>query len=66
MDVLAHLRVIDFTTGIAGPYATKLFVDAGAEVIKIEPEGGDPARRVTAVGADLGEADAAWWAARTR
>jgi hypothetical protein len=45
MDVLAHLRVIDFTTDIAGPYATKLFVDAGAEVVKVEPEGGDPARR---------------------
>lgn len=59
MDVLAHLRVIDFTTDLAGPYATKLFVDAGAEVIKIEPEGGDPARRVTAVGAALGGADAA-------
>ena len=59
MDVLAHLRVIDFTTDIAGPYATKLFVDVGAEVIKIEPDGGDPSRRVTAVGAELGGADAA-------
>lgn len=57
MDALAHLRVIDCTTGIAGPYATKLFVDAGAEVIKVEPVGGDPVRRLTATGADLAGRD---------
>ena len=59
MDALAHLRVIDFTTNIAGPYATKLFVDAGAEVIKVEPVAGDPTRAVTAVGADLAGRDSA-------
>ena len=59
MDVLAELRVIEIATDIAGPYTGKLFVDAGAEVIKVEPAGGDPARRLTAVGADLGARDSA-------
>jgi len=42
------LRVVDLTTQIAGPYAGKLFVDAGAEVIKVEAPDGDPLRHWTA------------------
>ena len=48
--ILEGLRVVDLTTGIAGPYCTKLFVDAGAEVVKVEPPGGDPYRAWSATG----------------
>ncbi len=45
MDILAGVRIIDFSTGIAGPYATKLVADAGAEVVRVESASGDPLRR---------------------
>ncbi len=38
------LRVLDFTQGMAGSVATMVMSDFGAEVIKIEPPGGDPYR----------------------
>jgi crotonobetainyl-CoA:carnitine CoA-transferase CaiB-like acyl-CoA transferase len=43
--LLSGLRVVDRTTGIAGAYCTKILADAGAEVVKVEPLGGDPLRR---------------------
>lgn len=45
---LGRLRVVDLSTGIAGGYATKLLADAGADVLKLEPPGGDPLRRWSA------------------
>lgn len=48
-----ELRVLDLTTGIAGGYASKLLVDAGADVVIVEPPGGDPLRRRTAASAPL-------------
>jgi crotonobetainyl-CoA:carnitine CoA-transferase CaiB-like acyl-CoA transferase len=45
LQSLNDLRVIDFCDTIAGSYASKLLADAGAEVIKVEPPGGDSMRR---------------------
>lgn len=42
--LLAGVRVVELASEIAGPFAAKLLGDAGAEVIKVEPPGGDPAR----------------------
>ena len=41
---LAGVRVVEIAGDIAGPYCTKLLVDLGAEVTKIEPPSGDPLR----------------------
>jgi len=49
-EPLAGLRVLDLSQGIAGGYATKTLVDAGAEIIKLEPPEGDFLRRWSASG----------------
>jgi len=42
------LRVVDFSWWMAGPLATMVLADNGAEVIKVEPTTGDPARNLPA------------------
>ena len=52
---LRDLRVVEISDRIAGAYCGKLFVDAGADVVKVEPAAGDPLRRFTATGAKPAE-----------
>jgi crotonobetainyl-CoA:carnitine CoA-transferase CaiB-like acyl-CoA transferase len=42
--ILDGVRVIDCSEGMAGPVAALLLAEAGADVIKVERPGGDPAR----------------------
>ena len=43
---LAGIRILEVGTMLAGPYATMLLADLGAEVTKIEPAGGEISRSV--------------------
>ena len=44
MGRLTGLRIVDCTLFLPGPMLTMMLADQGAEVIKVEPPGGDPAR----------------------
>ena len=41
---LSHFKILDLSRILAGPFATQLLADFGAEVLKIEPLTGDPTR----------------------
>ncbi|MFB3105543.1 MAG: CaiB/BaiF CoA transferase family protein, partial [Pseudomonadales bacterium] len=41
---LAHLKVLDFSRVLAGPFASRMLADLGADVVKVEPPDGDITR----------------------
>lgn len=62
MKALQGLKVLELGQLIAGPFAGKFFAEFGADVIKIEPPGGDPLRKWRKVhrGTSL------WWYVQNR
>lgn len=42
--IYAGVRVVELASGIAGPYATRMLADHGADVVKVEPPEGDAYR----------------------
>jgi crotonobetainyl-CoA:carnitine CoA-transferase CaiB-like acyl-CoA transferase len=46
-SALAQLKVLDFSRVLAGPFATMMLADLGAEVTKVEPPSGDETRHWT-------------------
>jgi len=67
---LAGVKVLDLSRILAGPFATQLFADLGADVVKVEnPDGGDDTRRwgpPFTTKADGGRGDAAYFSACNR
>ena len=52
---LSGLRVLDLSIWRPGPYATSLLVPLGADVLKVEPPGGDPMRHYAGLFAAVNE-----------
>ncbi|MBA1193229.1 CoA transferase [Pseudomonas entomophila] len=60
---LAGLKVVELGTLIAGPFASRICAEFGAEVVKIEsPDGGDPLRKWR----KLYEGTSLWWFVQAR
>jgi formyl-CoA transferase len=59
---LEGVKVVELGQLIAGPFAGKFFADFGADVIKVEPPGGDPLRKWR----KLHRGTSLWWYVQNR
>ncbi len=60
--LLSGLRVLEIGHFVAAPFCTRLLADLGADVIKIEPRAGDPARQW----GEMVEGRSLWWSMHAR
>ena len=60
--VLSGLRVLEIGHYVAAPFCTRLLADLGADVIKIEPRAGDPARQW----GEMVDGRSLWWSMHGR
>jgi len=69
---LAGLRVLELGQLIAGPFATRMFAEFGADVVKVEPParegqvGGDPLRKWRKLHPDDPSGTSLWWYVQAR
>jgi CoA:oxalate CoA-transferase len=62
MGKLSGIRVLDLTQFLPGPMMTVMMADQGAEIIKIEPAAGDPAREQAPFDSYGGAQHSVWFA----
>jgi len=46
MTALSDVKVVELGGHVSAPFCARLFADLGADVVKVEPPGGDPSRRL--------------------
>lgn len=62
MGKLSGIKVVDLTQFLPGPMMTMMMADHGAEVIKVEPAAGDPARHQAPFADYGGQSQSVWFA----
>ncbi|CAN5738643.1 CoA transferase [soil metagenome] len=63
---LAGVRVLDLSRALAGPYCTMMLADAGADVLKVEPPGGDDSRGWLPMAGDAEASESAYFLSANR